>query len=130
MRRSTESLAVSLVENAQEEDPSRGRILQELIRLRERIRSIAQGIEDRAIAHVEEHRRHVVSQSNRARRNLLMALILTALVEIYLVLFLPSRVVRSFPASLKAPAARLTTFSVVVVMSAVHSSGAFDGSRK
>jgi len=95
MRRSTESLAVSLVENAQEEDPSRGRILQELIRLRERIRSIAQGIEDRAIAHVEEHRRHVVSQSNRARRNLLMALILTALVEIYLVLFLPSRVVRS-----------------------------------
>jgi HAMP domain-containing protein len=95
MRRSADSLAESLVESAQERNPSRARILKELIRIRERIRSIAEGIQDRALAHVEEHRLHVVSLSNRARRNLLTTIPLTGLVGIYLVLFLPSRVVRS-----------------------------------
>jgi HAMP domain-containing protein len=95
MRRSTETLAVSMVESTKEEDPDRARILQDLARTREQIRSIAEGIQDRAVAHVEEHRRHVVSLSNRARRNLLTTIVLTCLVEIYLVLFLPSRVVRS-----------------------------------
>ena len=95
MRRSTESLAVSMVEAAREEDPDRARILQDLARLRGQIRSIAEGIQDKAVAHVEEHRRNVVSLSNRARRNLLTTIVLTCLVEIYLVLFLPSRVVRS-----------------------------------
>lgn len=95
MRRFTESLAVSLVEMAREEDPARAKILQELIRLRDQAAAIAEGIEDRALAHVEEHRRHVVSLSNRARRNLLTTIVLTGLVGIYLVLFLPARVVRS-----------------------------------
>ncbi|HEV8375619.1 MAG TPA: HAMP domain-containing protein [Candidatus Polarisedimenticolia bacterium] len=95
MRRATDSLAPTLVESSVERDPSRAQILQELIRIRERIRSIAEGIQDRALAHVEEHRLHVVSLSNRARRNLLTTIPLTGLVGIYLVLFLPSRVVRS-----------------------------------
>jgi len=95
MRRSTESLAVSLVETAREEDPARAKILQDLIRIRDQVGAIAQGIEDRALAHVEEHRRHVVSLSDRARRNLLTTIVLTGLVGIYLVLFLPVRVVRS-----------------------------------
>lgn len=95
MRRYTESLAVSLVETAQEENPDRARILQDLIRIRDQIGAIADGIQELAVAHVEEHRSHVVSLSNRARRNLLTTIVLTGLVGIYLVLFLPSRVVRS-----------------------------------
>jgi nitrogen fixation/metabolism regulation signal transduction histidine kinase len=95
MRRFTESLAVSLVETAREENPDRARILQDLVRTRDQIGAIADGIQDRALTHVEEHRSHVVSLSNRARRNLLTTIVLTGLVGIYLVLFLPSRVVRS-----------------------------------
>src|SRR6185436_8605724 len=95
MRLYTESLAVSLVETAREENPDRARILQDLIRVRDQIAAIADGIQDMAVAHVEDHRRNVVSLSNRARRNLLTTITLTGLVGIYLVLFLPSRVVRS-----------------------------------
>jgi len=95
MRLYTESLAVSLVETAREENPDRARILQDLIRVRDQIAAIADGIQDLAVAHVEDHRRNVVSLSNRARRNLLTTITLTGLVGIYLVLFLPSRVVRS-----------------------------------
>ena len=95
MRRSTASLAETLVETAQERDPDRARILQDLIRIRGRIGAIARDIEDRAVAHVEEHRRHVMSLSNRARRNLLTTIALTGIVCISLILFLPARVVRS-----------------------------------
>jgi CHASE3 domain sensor protein len=95
MRRSSASLAETLVETAQERDPDRARILQDLIRIRERIGAIARDIEDRAASHVEEHRTHVMSLSNRARRNLLTTIVLTGVVCISLVLYLPSRVVRS-----------------------------------
>ena len=95
MRRATASLAETLVEAAEERDPDRARILQDLIRIRERIGAIAHDLEERAAAHVEEHRIHVVSLSNRARRNLLTTIVLTGIICISLVLFLPSRVVRS-----------------------------------
>ncbi len=95
MRHTTASLAETLVETAQERDPDRARILQDLIRIRERIGAIARDIEERAVAHVEEHRSHVDILSNRARRNLLTTIVLTGIVCISLVLFLPSRVVRS-----------------------------------
>ncbi|HEU5180044.1 MAG TPA: HAMP domain-containing protein [Candidatus Polarisedimenticolia bacterium] len=95
MRHTTTSLAETLVETAQERDPDRARILQDLIRIRERIGAIAHDIEERAAAHVEEHRGHVDVLSNRARRNLLTTILLTGIVCISLVLYLPSRVVRS-----------------------------------
>ena len=95
MRRTADSISEELLDSAREEDPDRARLLDEASRIRERIDAIAEGIQNRALAHVEAHRFHVVSLSNRAQRNLLTTIVLTGIVGIYLVLFLPSRVVRS-----------------------------------
>lgn len=95
MRRAADSVSEELLDGAREENPDRARLLDDTSRIRERIDAIAEGIQDRALAHVEAHRRHVVSLSNRAQRNLLSSIVLTGIVGIYLVLFLPSRVVRS-----------------------------------
>jgi HAMP domain-containing protein len=95
MRKSADSISEELLESAREENPARSRLLDETLRIRERIDAIAEGIQDRAMAHVEAHRNHVASLSNRAQRYLLVTIFLTGLVGIYLVLFLPSRVVRS-----------------------------------
>jgi HAMP domain-containing protein len=95
MRKTADSISQELLESAQEESPDRARLLDETSRIRERIDAIAEGIQNRALAHVEAHRNHVVSLSNRAQRNLLTTIVLTGIVGIYLVLFLPSRVVRS-----------------------------------
>jgi HAMP domain-containing protein len=95
MRRAADSVSEEMIEGAREENPDRARILDEVARIRQRIDAIAERIEDRALAHAEVHRRHVMSLSNRAQRNMLTTIVLTGLVGISLVLFLPSRVVRS-----------------------------------
>jgi len=95
MRKAADSVSEEVLEGAREEDPDRARLLDETSRIRERIDAIAEQIQERALSHMEAHRRHVVSLSNRAERNLLTTIVLTGMVGIYLVLFLPSRVVRS-----------------------------------
>ncbi|HEV8335430.1 MAG TPA: HAMP domain-containing protein [Candidatus Polarisedimenticolia bacterium] len=95
MRQAADSISEELLEGAREENPDRARILDEVAGIRGRIDAIAEKIEDRALAHAEVHRRHVMSLSNRAQRNLLTTIVLTGLVGISLVLFLPARVVRS-----------------------------------
>jgi hypothetical protein len=95
MRRSADSLAESLVESAQERNPSRAPNPAGADPHPGEDPLHRGGDPGSALAHVEEHRLHVVSLSNRARRNLLTTIPLTGLVGIYLVLFLPSRVVRS-----------------------------------
>jgi HAMP domain-containing protein len=95
MRRAADSISEELLEGAREENPDRARILDEVAGIRGRIDAIAEKIEDRALAHAELHRRHVMSLSNRAQRNMLTTIVLTGLVGISLVLFLPARVVRS-----------------------------------
>ncbi len=95
MRKVAGSVSEEMLESAREENPDRARLLDETSRIRGRIDAIAGQLQDRALAHMEIHRRHVVSLSNRAERNLLTTIVLTGMVGIYLVLFLPSRVVRS-----------------------------------
>ena len=95
MRKAADSVPEEMLESAREENPDRARLLDETSRIRGRIDAVAEQIQDRALAHMETHRRHVVSLSNRAERNLLTTIVLTGMVGIYLVLFLPSRVVRS-----------------------------------
>ncbi len=95
MRRSAASVSEELLESARSENPDRARLLDETSRIRERIDAIAEGLQTRALSHVEAHRQHVISLSNRAQRNLLTTIVLTGIVGISLVLFLPSRVVRS-----------------------------------
>jgi HAMP domain-containing protein len=95
MRTTSDSISEELLASAQEGSPDRARMLDETARIRDRIDAIAEGIQNRALAHVEAHRSHVVSLSSRAQRNLLTTVVLTGMVGIYLVLFLPSRVVRS-----------------------------------
>ena len=95
MRKAADSVPEEMLESAREENPDRTRLLDETSRIRGRIDAIAEQIQDRALAHMETHRLHVVSLSNRAERNLLTTIVLTGMVGIYLVLFLPSRVVRS-----------------------------------
>lgn len=94
MRHATDSMSEVLLDYALRQDPDRAGILDELSRIRERLDSIAESVQDRALAHIETHREHVVSLSNRARRNILTMIVLTGMVGIYLILFLPSRVVR------------------------------------
>jgi HAMP domain-containing protein len=95
MRKAADSLSTGMLESARDENPDRARLLDETSRIRERIDAIAEQVQQRAVAHIDAHRRHVVSLSNRAQRNLLTTIVLTGIVGVYLVLFLPSRVVRS-----------------------------------
>jgi len=94
-RAAADSVLEEMLESAREENPDRTRLLDETSRIRGRIDAVAEQIQERALSHMETHRRHVVSLSNRAERNILTTIVLTGMVGIYLVLFLPSRVVRS-----------------------------------
>ncbi|HMC82793.1 MAG TPA: HAMP domain-containing protein [Candidatus Polarisedimenticolia bacterium] len=94
MRRATQSTSQVLLESLAQENPGRAAILEELARIRERIDAVAEGVQKRSLAHIEEHRRHVVAISNRAQRNILTTIVLTGLAGVSLILFLPARVVR------------------------------------
>jgi methyl-accepting chemotaxis protein len=95
IRQAVRSMSEELIENVRRQDPDRARLLDELARLRERIDAIAESVQKRAEAHITEHRQHVISLSNRARRNILTMVSITGMVGIYLILFLPARVVRT-----------------------------------